>query len=388
MNSHIPPKPSVAAIGDAPKGTHLTRVDLLIKAITERIGKSSWSFVTFHLPNIRYLSNFSGSSAAVVISVVDATEVRLTLITDRRYLSQASGELAELIASTDIDAAVIDQGAGSLTQMAGKVARDSETIVAEFAHITHSTFLELINSVAPQSAISDATSAIESLRTIKDPHEIALIAQAATIADGAFRETAQRLTSPITELEFAARLNSQMMMLGAGGPSFDTIVASGPNSAMPHAKPTNRVIERGDIVVVDFGAEYRGYRSDCTRTVVAGGEAGSKRFQSAYDAVARAQTAGIDAISAGNEVAAIDLACRSALEPALRTRFNHGTGHGVGLDIHELPWVSERSELTQGANMVITVEPGIYFDGEFGIRIEDTLLITETGSRSLTALPK
>ena len=370
-----------------PKDLHLTRIDLLVSSLTSKVGSTSWSFTTLHLPNIRYLCNFSGSSAALTIALATGGHISLWLFTDRRYLAQATEEVSDLLISSKIDASIIDQGNESLVQVASDRSKSFTSVVVEFDRLTHRAFTDLQKNLPSGVEIGDASAAVERLRAIKDAHEVALLERAAKIADLAFAESIDLLDRPISELDLAAELNRQIMAHGGSGPSFDTIVASGPNAAKPHASPTRRLINRGDAVVVDFGAEFSGYRSDCTRTLFAG-DLVAPRIERAYNAVRAAQRAGIEAIGANKPISEIDRACRESLGPELAANFNHGTGHGVGLDIHEMPWISARSVELQKANMVITVEPGVYFEGDFGIRIEDTLVVTDLGARTLTALPK
>ncbi len=370
-----------------PNYLHLTRIKLLVNALTSATDASAWTFTTLHLPNIRYLCNFSGSSAALNISLARDGEITLQLFTDRRYIAQASEELSELLLSSMIDASIIDEGNDSLVQVASDCSKSFKSVLVEFDRLTHRAFIDFHNNLATGVEVRDASAIVERLRAVKDTHEVALLERAAKIADLAFAQTVSLLDRQISELDFAAQLNREIMAHGGSGPSFDTIVASGPNSAKPHASPTPRLINRGDVVVVDFGAEFAGYRSDCTRTLFAG-DLATPRMDNAYKAVSDAQRAGIEAIGDGKPISEIDRACRESLGTELAAKFNHGTGHGVGLDIHERPWISARSIEIQKANMVLTVEPGIYFDGDFGIRIEDTLVVTDFGGKALTALPK
>jgi Xaa-Pro aminopeptidase len=178
-----------------------------------------------------------------------------------------------------------------------------------------------------------------------------------------------------------------MRRLGAAERSFETIVASGPNGALPHARPGSRRVERGDLVVIDFGAMIDAYRSDMTRTVMVGRPSAEQRRM--LDVVTAAQAAGAAAIGPGVACKDIDLACRSVIDAAgWGDRFVHGTGHGVGLDIHEAPWVNSRSAATLAPGHVVTVEPGVYLPQVGGVRVEDTVLVTETGARPLTGAPK
>jgi Xaa-Pro aminopeptidase len=218
--------------------------------------------------------------------------------------------------------------------------------------------------------------------------------RAAGIADAALAELLPRLSEAavdggaLTESEFAADLDHAMRRRGAEESAFETIVASGENSAKPHARPGPRRIRRGDAVVIDFGATFDGYRSDMTRTFFVG-EPPDDELAKVWTVVSESQQAGVDQVGPGVAAAAVDSACRQLIaEAGWGERFEHGTGHGVGLDIHEAPAVGPGSTAILEAGTVVTVEPGVYLPGRGGVRIEDTLVVTDRGSRSLTRFPK
>jgi Xaa-Pro aminopeptidase len=228
---------------------------------------------------------------------------------------------------------------------------------------------------------------VEGLRLVKDAGEAARIRAACAIADAALEKVRPRLLEGPTESEFGMELDAAMRSMGAADVSFETIVASGPNGAKPHHRPGLRRIVEGDLVVIDFGALVDGYHSDMTRTVAVG--AIDDRSREMLDVVLEAQDAGVRAVSAGVAAAEVDRVCREIIDSAgLGDAFLHGTGHGVGLDIHEEPRVSGRSTATLVAGHVVTVEPGVYLPGLGGVRIEDTVLVTDHGCDRLTLAPK
>jgi Xaa-Pro aminopeptidase len=229
---------------------------------------------------------------------------------------------------------------------------------------------------------------VERLREVKDDGEVDRIEAAASIADAALAALLPMLHDGPSEAEFALALDSEMRRRGASGPSFETIVASGPNGAKPHHRPSTRRVERGELVVLDFGALVDGYCSDMTRTVSVG-EPSDPTARRMYEVVRQSQAAGVDAVGAGRKAADVDTACRDVIGAAgWGDRFVHGTGHGVGLDIHEAPAVGSTSADTLAAGNVVTVEPGVYLPELGGVRIEDTVVVTPDGCRTLTASPK
>jgi Xaa-Pro aminopeptidase len=229
---------------------------------------------------------------------------------------------------------------------------------------------------------------VERLREIKDPGEIARIEEACRIADAALSLIRPRLTERLTEAELGRSLDFAMRELGAAGPSFETIVAAGPNAAKPHHRPGAHAISEGFPIVLDFGALVDGYCSDMTRTVWVGGIQ-SDELRRAVEVVMASQAAGVAALKPGVKCREVDQACRDVIADAgWADAFVHGTGHGVGLDIHEAPSVAATSRDTLEAGHVVTVEPGIYLPGLGGVRIEDTLVVTQDGCRPLTSTPK
>ena len=227
---------------------------------------------------------------------------------------------------------------------------------------------------------------MERLRQVKDADELASIAAAAELADDVWLWSLERGLAGRAEREVARAAEARIRELGAE-PSFPAIVAAGPNGALPHAEPGEREIGRGELVVFDMGAELDGYCSDGTRTF-ATGEPGEEA-RAVYEVVREAQAAALGAVAAGVEGEAVDTVARKVIEAAGHgERFGHGLGHGVGLEVHEAPRVSQRSEDLLEAGEVVTIEPGVYLPGRLGVRIEDLVIVTEEGSRNLSGLSK
>ena len=228
---------------------------------------------------------------------------------------------------------------------------------------------------------------LEQLRVVKEPGEVARIRAAAALADAALSTILAAGLAGRTERDVALALEDELRRLGAQRPSFDAIVAHAEHGALPHATPRDVAIATGRLVTIDWGAELDGYCSDCTRTYAVG-EPG-ERARELYALVARAQLAGLDAVAPGVSGKDADAAARTVIEAAgLGERFGHGLGHGVGMEIHEAPRLSRTSTATLAAGHVVTVEPGVYLPGELGIRIEDLVLVTDTGHELLTGLTK
>jgi Xaa-Pro aminopeptidase len=232
------------------------------------------------------------------------------------------------------------------------------------------------------------SNAVEALREVKDAAEIARMERAAAIADAALFDTLPLMSQGVTEEHFALELDTAMRRHGAESTAFETIVAAGENSAKPHHHPGGRTIAHGDPVVVDFGATYEGYRSDMTRTFCVN-EDPTGELARIFEVVRTSQAAGAEAVKPGISVKDVDDVCRQIIADAgWADRFEHGTGHGVGLDIHEAPTVSQLGTAILAPGFVVTVEPGVYVPGSGGVRVEDTLVVTEDGARALTRFTK
>jgi Xaa-Pro aminopeptidase len=224
---------------------------------------------------------------------------------------------------------------------------------------------------------------IEELRTVKDPSEIELLGTACRISCQAIADIFSLIRPGLTERQLAAALDARMTALGAERPAFDTIVASGPNGAIPHHAPTDRPVRRGDLITMDFGALYGGYHADMTRTVALGEPAGWQR--EIYELVAAAQRAGLDAARPDADVADVDAAARDLIRDAGHgDHFQHGLGHGVGLEIHEAPAIGYGATGKLASRVPVTVEPGVYLPGRGGVRIEDVLVVGAGGTGLLT----
>jgi Xaa-Pro aminopeptidase len=345
------------------------------------------ALVVTTLANVRYLTGFTGSAGVVIV-----TEKGALLTTDGRYRTQSAEQLARAGVS---EAVVIEIGDGQTQRDAVRAhitGAGAARIGLEADNVTWAGQRRWAELFEEDGALVPTTGLVEALRQVKDPGEIARMAQAAQIADAALREVVPLFSEAgrrtLTELEFALALDTAMRRGGAEDRAFDTIVASGPNSAKPHHQPTARAIAAGDAVVVDFGATFEGYRSDMTRTFCVGGQP-TGELARVFAVVADSQAKGVAAVAPGATCRAVDQVCRDVIaEAGWSDRFEHGTGHGVGLDIHEAPTVSPLGTAILAPGVVVTVEPGVYLPGVGGVRIEDTLVVTEDGSRPLTTFTK
>ena len=349
----------------------------------ERIGKI-FKFMKEHgleciaikdIYTIRYLTGFTGDS-----SILYADDRVAVLITDGRYTEQARSELKYcrvMEYKADHSNSIWETVAG-LVGTNRKMGFDGETYSYDDAKALQTSLPETIELVSVS---------LRSLRSVKDERELECLWQASKIADGAFERLLKEIKAGMTEKELAARLEYYMRSLGSEGVSFDTIVASGHRSALPHGAPTDKVIEVGDFVTFDFGAMYNGYHSDTTRTVVMG--MANSWHREIYTVVQEAQYRGMKAAKPGITGKELDAEIRGYLESrGYGKYFNHGLGHGVGLEIHELPNINSRGDIPLEEGMVFSIEPGVYIQGRGGVRIEDTVVLTREGAHSLTTLKK
>lgn len=326
------------------------------------------------LPNVRYLTGFTGSHAALLVDGRGAV-----LATDGRYAVQAAQECPDV-------EVLIDRSVAT-----GLVSRARSGGAGALAVEEHDVTLELHDALvaaADGAALVRLGRAVEELRAVKDDDEVALLREACAISDRALTDLLPALRPGLSERAISRRLEALLLDHGAEAVAFDTIVASGPHSAVPHHRPTGRCVERGDLLKIDFGARHAGYHADCTRTFVVG--APPETWQrDVYDLVRRAQQAGRDALAPDADVADVDRAARQVIEAAGHGRnFPHGLGHGVGLEIHEAPLIGYSAAGRLGARTLVTVEPGVYLEGRGGVRIEDTLLVPDAdASRGATAEP-
>jgi Xaa-Pro aminopeptidase len=324
------------------------------------------------LPNIRYLTGFSGSSA---LAVATASEIRL--ITDFRYETQVVDEVGD-IAEVRIEPVSLWTGLWDLLQRMTSV----EVIGFESAHLHHRDFQRLLADGSrwqwrPQLNV------VESLRESKDSDEVELIAQAARIATAALGRTVPQIKAGLSELSIAGILEKALRDEGSEEAPFPPIVASGSRSALPHARASSRIVERGDFLLLDFGAQYKGYCSDVTRTFVVGAPTPEQR--EIYDVVREANEIASHSVKAGMTGMAADALARSYIDAhGHGEAFGHSLGHGIGLEVHESPRLARTAETQLAAGAVVTIEPGIYRPGWGGVRIEDDVHLSENGPQILT----
>ncbi|HTZ38729.1 MAG TPA: Xaa-Pro peptidase family protein [Syntrophales bacterium] len=350
--------------------SHPSRVSRL-RALLRR--SSVEALLILDLKNIHYLTGFSGSDGALLVG-----PGRPVLLVDGRYTSQAGKEApgARVVLYRDKASGIADALAAS----------GAERVGFEPAVMT----LELYNALrrkAKRVRWESLQAELSSIRAVKDQREIESIRRAIRIAADALRSTLERIRPGVCERDIAIELEYAIRMKGADAPSFDTIIASGPNSALPHARPGKRKIRTGDFVVIDYGAVCRGYHSDETCTFAVG--LGGRRFRKIYAIAKEAHDRALEAIGPGKACRDVDAAARGVIEKAgYGGFFSHGTGHGVGLDVHEAPRLSMLSDAVLEEGMVVTIEPGIYIPGSGGVRIEDMVLVEKGGGRVLTEFSK
>lgn len=321
--------------------------------------------------NRRYLSLFTGSSGALVI-----TKEENILITDFRYTSQAAEQAA--------DFTVIKQTGGLLDSVKAVLQdRNIKTAGFEGDLITFQQYQALGQNLE----LVDIAGEIEKIRMIKEPFEIEIIQQAADIADQAYEHIQTFIKAGKTELEVSNELEMFMRQLGASGSSFDTIVASGVRGALPHGVASSKVIEQGDMITLDYGAIYNGYISDITRTLAVGEPLPEMR--KIYDIVLDAQVTALNTIKPGMTGREADQIARDIIADAgYGEAFGHSLGHGIGLEVHEGPGLSVASDIQLVPDMCVTLEPGIYVENLGGVRIEDDVLVTESGLKRFTHASK
>ncbi len=321
-------------------------------------------------PNVRYLTGLASSNAALLLAA-DGTAV---LATDSRYALAAERDCpdVELITERFIE-----------PRLAAEMpARGLRTVAFEAHEMTVERHAALAAKAEGVNLIPFGRK-IEELRTVKDPSELELLGTACRISCQAVADVFSLISPGLTERQLAAALDARMADLGAERPAFDTIVASGPNGAIPHHAPADRPIRRGDLITMDFGARYGGYHADMTRTVALGEPAGWQR--EIYELVAAAQRSGLDAARPGADVGDVDAAARDLIRDAGHSdHFQHGLGHGVGLEVHEAPTIGYGRTGKLASRVPVTVEPGVYLPGRGGVRIEDVLVVGADGTGLLT----
>jgi Xaa-Pro aminopeptidase len=327
------------------------------------------------LVNVRYMTGYTGSNGLAVVG----PQTRV-FVTDFRYVEQAEEEVDSTYDRR--------QGQQELLEAIPEAIPGGELRLGfDDAHVTVRQHAKLRKLLPERVELVGAGGLVERLRAVKEPGEIERIQVATAAADAALQQILADGLAGRTEREVATALERAMTDRGATRPSFDSIVAFGPHGALPHASPRDVEIPRGELVVIDWGAEVDGYCSDCTRTV-ATGEPGEEARQ-IYELVLAAQLSGLDAVRAGVGGRDVDAAARKVIEAAGHgDEFGHGLGHGVGIEVHEAPRLSKRSEDELRAGNVVTVEPGVYLPGKLGVRIEDLVVVGEDGPEILTSLDK
>jgi len=324
--------------------------------------------------NVFYLSGFTGTSGDLFITSDDCY-----ILTDFRYMEQV-GQQAPIYNAIDIK-----EGIGKiLTDLIQQYGIKS--VGFEDRQVTFAVFNGMKEKIGGAPLVPMG-SMISDLREVKLPEEQEILRKAAEIADMAFAHVKTVIRAGVSEIEVAAELEYCMRKAGASAPSFDIIVASGQRGAMPHGTATPKLIQSGELVTMDFGCIYEGYCSDITRTIAVGEV--SPRQREVYNLVHFTQLKALGAVKAGVEAKEVDAMSRRILgQFGLDGFFGHGLGHGVGIDVHEQPTISTKSTAILKKGMVVTVEPGVYIPGELGVRIEDTVVITEDGIEILTKSPK
>ena len=342
-------------------------VDLLLVGDLVRPGDSGPDAIA----NIRWLTGFTGTSGFAIVGAG-----RREFLTDFRYTERAASEVGDAFERITLEGRLVAELAKRLKGRVG--FDDAATSVRSLTKLT-----EAVGDVA---ALVPTTGLVERLRRIKDGGEIEAIAEATRLADEVFEWTADRGLAGRTEREVAIAAQARMRELGAE-PAFPAIVAAGPNGARPHAEPSDREIGAGELVVVDMGAKLDGYCSDGTRTFASGEPEDEAR--EVYELVRSAQATALDAVGPGVKGADADAASREPIEAAGHAdHYGHGLGHGVGLEVHEAPRMGKTSEDVLKAGDVVSVEPGVYVPGRFGVRIEDLVTVTEDGIRNLSGTSK
>jgi Xaa-Pro aminopeptidase len=325
--------------------------------------------------NLRYLSGYTGSNGIVLVGA----DTRL-FVTDFRYVEQAAQEVDPSFERR--------RAAQELLESVGEVLGAGELRLGyEAAHMSVRAYGRLRERLPDRIELVGVEGLIEGLRAVKEPEEVAAIRAAAALADEAFAELIAGGLTGHTERELALKLEFEMRRSGATGASFEPIVAGGPHGALPHGRPRDEPVLAGELVVVDWGARLDGYCSDCTRTLATG--AIDSEAADVYQLVLDAQLAAVEDVRPGAVGRDVDAVARAAITAAGHgEHFGHGLGHGVGLEVHEAPRLAQPSEVVLAPGNVVTVEPGVYIPGRFGVRIEDLVVVTDVGCEILTSISK
>jgi len=353
--------------------THTTSRLKRLRQILDASGASA--LLETHLPNIYYLCGFSGDSGALLVDQASAT-----LFTDGRFTIQAKEETSGVR---------VHIHKGPLLEAVGEHLRKRkrQKVAVPSSHLTLAAWKTLRKAAGGNYKWVATDGLVESLRVVKDADEIDRIRESAHVGSEVMEEAIRLIRPGVTELDIAAEIGYRMRRKGASGESFEAIVAAGPRSALPHARPTARRIGKNELVVLDLGAILRRYCSDLTRTVYVG--KAPLQVRQWYDAVLQAQAAARDAVKPGATCGAVDAAARNVLQhKGLGRYFVHSTGHGIGLEIHEDPRIARDQKKLLHAGNIVTLEPGVYMEGVGGIRIEDDVLVTPRGAEILTTAPR
>jgi Xaa-Pro aminopeptidase len=327
------------------------------------------AFLVTRLPNVRYLTGFTGSNGQLVLGADGGV-----FLTDGRYTEQSRHEVP------DLDRVTYPAFPPAFADAVAKLR--ATTVGFESAGVTYKLFVDLTDAGTEDVELVPTDGEVERLRWVKEPEEIEMVARAQAITDDCFERIVAKLAEGMTEREVALEMELTMRQGGADALAFESIVAFGENAAEPHHHPTDRPLQTGDIVKLDFGALYRGYHSDMTRTVAFGEP--PEELREIHELVKAAQQAGIDAVRPGATGAEPDAAARQVIADAGRGEaFSHSLGHGVGLEIHEGPSLRANWEDVLPVGAIVTVEPGVYVPGLGGARIEDMVEVTEDGCRPM-----
>lgn len=352
---------------------HNERLSKLRQSMT---AKRLDSMLITDLSNVFYLSGFTGSTATMVITHSDAF-----ILVDSRYSIQARDECKQVTVKDFAIVTAIVAAANLINELKPK------SVGYEAGNVTVTAFKEIDKAIERGITRRATTGIVEKLRTIKDSHEIEMIRKACAATDTAFKAILEEIKPGMTEKEVALQLEYFLQKFSGGTLAFTTIVATGPHSAWPHAKPGQAVVEKGHNLKMDFGARYGNYCADITRTVSIGKP--GEKMREIYQIVKDAQLKAIDAIAPGKLGKEIDAVGRDYItEKGYGDNFGHGLGHMLGIVVHDGLGFSKTSETVLEPGMVLTVEPGIYIEGWGGVRIEDDVLVTDTGVEVITKAPK
>ena len=343
------------------------------------LASRSDAFLVTEPHNIQYLCGFTGSAGMLLVEAS-----RSTLYTDSRYTFQAHEEVSN--SRIEIVRHGLIRAVGE-TLRKRKAVRGRLRVAYSSGHVTVAQLRALQGASGSRVRWVDGGNAVEMLRAVKDSQELAKMRAAAALISDVFTGAVPLIRAGLTEIDLAAELEHSMKRKGASGPSFETIVAAGPHSAWAHARPSSKPLRKSELVVIDQGAILHGYCSDMTRTVFLG--RASAKIRRMYRAVLAAQEAARAAIRPGITGGSVDAAARQVLKAEhLAQFFTHSTGHGLGLEVHEMPRLGKGGATVLEEGMVITIEPGVYVEGLGGIRIEDDVVVTSTGAEDLTTAPR